>query len=484
MKWRKNCDQRINREIDELINQADIITNLNHQFSKKYLIRKEYLLQQVSKKEYIRRKKVKRLLKAVAMIVAGLITIPTTVYAAARLYNIYVVREGYRTQYSIDQLQSVDKSAKVPLSLKLSYLPEGMIDIEDGVKYSYQATRYQGGLTFCIYKLKDQDESVLTSYYSESYETIEVNGRPGVIIWRVDNFVETGISFDKEIVILFEELGYILQAYIGEDLSKEEALLVANGLELIITDEDTATFPVSSQKDLPTKDEINEKDEYRLKEMESPDSSYYTNIDKSSIIEVNEPCVISPLGKKERFSLVIEGISIHDTINGIDQSKFFDYEGNIKPYINEDGTIKGYERKWMKYGNGITSKHEVLSTEYVNSKYVEITVRITNLQDVKIRDVFMLPELLLLEEAGDGLQICLDNYVGNHFFRGIDAFEYFDQPQFIEKSERNHYFFRDLEAREELEYNLGMFVDEDHLDNMFLRMTNEEWKEIYIDIRQ
>lgn len=484
MNWQKNCDLTIDREIDMLISQADIKTDLNHEFSKKYQIQKEYLLQQVSKKEYIKRKKVKSLLKAVAMIVAALITIPATVYAASRLYNIYVVREGYRTQYSIEQLQPIDKSAKVPLSLKLSYLPEGIINTEDGIKYSYHATPHQGGLSFSLYKVKDQYESVLTSYYSESYETIEVNGRPGVIILKVENLVQTGTSFDKEMYILFEDIGYVLQVYIGEDLSKEEALFVAKGLELIITDEDIATFPVSSQKDLPTKDEINEKNEYRLKELESPDSSDHINIEKSSITEVNEAYVISPLGKKERFSFVIEGISIHDSINGIDQSKFFDYEGNIKPYIKEDGTIKGYERKWMKYGNGITSKHEVLSTEFVNSKYVEIAVRITNLQDVKIMDVYMLPQLVMLEEYGSELQICLDNYVGNHFFGGADAFVYFDQPQFTDKLERNHYFFIDLEAREELEYHLGMFVDEDHLDNMFLRMTNEEWEEIYIDIRQ
>lgn len=57
MNWQKNCDLTIDREIDMLISQADIKTDLNHEFSKKYQIQKEYLLQQVSKKEYIRRKK-------------------------------------------------------------------------------------------------------------------------------------------------------------------------------------------------------------------------------------------------------------------------------------------------------------------------------------------------------------------------------------------------------------------------------------------
>ncbi|MDF2543386.1 MAG: hypothetical protein K0S47_3104 [Herbinix sp.] len=484
MAWKKSGDEIVKTEMEKFLIENENKSDLKHEFSEKYKHQKIQLLQQVSKTEYIRRKKVRRFIQITAMISIAIITIPVTVYAAVRLYDSYVIKEGYRTQYLIEQTNFSSNSVKVPLDLKLSYLPEGMIDVEDGVKYSDKSTPHQGGFTFCLYKMKPQEESVLTSYFSDSYEVIEVNGHRGIIIQKVENKTQTCISFDKEIYILFEELGYLLQIYAGEDVTKEEALSVAKGVDLIITKEDTATFPISYQIDLPSKDDMLQKDEAMIEEVKSQSGTDNIEIKRSSLVNMNEPVIITQIKTKDRYSFVIEAVHVYDSVSGVDPNMFFDYDGQIKPFINEDGTIKGYERKRVDYGDGITSNHEVISTEYINEKYVELTVRMSNLEIRKIEKVYMLPQLVMLEEKENGLKLCPLNFVGNNFFFGFDAFVYFDQPQFINKSVRSQYYFKDMEAKEEVEYHLGMIVDEDLLDQMFLKVINEHGDEIYIDIRQ
>lgn len=115
--------------------------------------------------------------------------------------------------------------------MEVSYLPEGMVETEDG-KYSYTDALYKGGVTITFYKMDTGDAQfdMLTTSVKES-EKIKVGGYDGIYceLYGGDN---GEISFNQRIYVAYTDVHYVMEMYAASDVTKEDALKIAEGVYL------------------------------------------------------------------------------------------------------------------------------------------------------------------------------------------------------------------------------------------------------------
>ena len=138
--------------------------------------------------------------KAVVASLAATFILGTTIFAGTKLYRMSSSPQGNygrmtaiektdgtentgKTDAQASQLTAQDATQNVaPVAMKLSYLPDGMKETEEG-KYSYEQTPGQGGISIVFYQMDTGDESfgMQDDYVTES-ENIQVGNHDGVYI--------------------------------------------------------------------------------------------------------------------------------------------------------------------------------------------------------------------------------------------------------------------------------------------------------------
>ena len=122
--------------------------------------------------------------------------------------------------------------------LKVGYLPENMEANDDSaMKYSFKDNYAKGGFSFILWRVgRNSDFQTL---YSKSYEEKEINGRKAVIVHK-----DTGnknLMFDRQVFLLFEEEGIMLESYIGTDVNEEQMMKVLESISLEPTSKEKAS---------------------------------------------------------------------------------------------------------------------------------------------------------------------------------------------------------------------------------------------------
>ena len=94
--------------------------------------------------------------------------------------------------------------------MKLSYLPDGMTETEEG-KYSYEQTPGQGGISIVFYQMDTGDEAFwMQDHYVTESENIQVGNHDGVYE-KMQNIVGDDSAFDQMIYVTYPEYHYVMQ---------------------------------------------------------------------------------------------------------------------------------------------------------------------------------------------------------------------------------------------------------------------------------
>ena len=176
----------------------------------------------------------KRLAVAVA---AATLALGTTVFAGVLygLKNNQVGKYAYETKLERqDGTQDSAVSAADEqhyVKIQASYLPDGMVQTEEG-KYNYRDGR--GGVTMGCYYMDTGDTSFeKLSYNVTEKEELKVNGRDGV-------YLKTALeAYNQSLYVTYPEEHLVLEMLISSDVSKEEALKIAQGVTVMPTEETT-----------------------------------------------------------------------------------------------------------------------------------------------------------------------------------------------------------------------------------------------------
>ncbi|NCC42071.1 MAG: DUF4367 domain-containing protein, partial [Clostridia bacterium] len=203
--------------------------------------------------------------KTAIVALAATMALGTTVFAGTKLYEIYSEKEGsygLKTGIQVDvsqdsteggsgetngEISGSDSYGKVPaeipvVDIKINAIPEDMEAAEgEPGKLHRKDTPYQGGISMSTVAMdneatKDQLELLDTNVVKSENMTIAGHDAVYMEKYNSDNI---GITFDKKFYIVYPEVWHVLEVFVGEDMTKEEAVKVIESIELVPTGEMT-----------------------------------------------------------------------------------------------------------------------------------------------------------------------------------------------------------------------------------------------------
>ena len=154
----------------------------------------------------------------------------------------------------------------------------------------------------------------------------------------------------------------------------------------------------------------------------------------------------------------VNKVEIMDKLPEVNENYFWGYYRYLEA-INEDGTLKDYERSVsIKWENNEMKK----VTETAGRKFAYVTLTLRNPSDKELKDVYVSPIIEYRTKASDGTLEAFPDGGGNDIAKGKWPI-YFDQSDYPE----THLFFCNFEPNETKEVHLIYLLDDDHLDDAY-----------------
>lgn len=425
---------------------------INHKFSDEYKSKKEELInkygsyngeaidESLSASTVVRKSRSKRFVILSVAIVA-MLAISITALGIATRYDVKANRNEETGTFTLD-VKPIFKNDKVPeIKVIPQYLPEGYVEVKDTPGKYHISSRSNGGITilpaYSPYDFKD--------IYVSSVEDKTIGGVKAKVLTR------DGIDFRYIIYLLYENDGQIIKLYGHETVPLEELIKVA---ENITYNEIPGSFV-----DIP-----------------SYSSEYENNADKKVDNEIQEPIEREFFGINEErkdfidrakadLSYTVKNIEVLDEAPDLKPEYFarienvIDKYDNYLQYLNDDGTLKEYERVEKRYW--ADNKMNV-ETKVVGMKFVYVTLEVTNTSEEDIIDTSFSPLMAYIIESLDHDKESI--YPSNHELQHETRPFYFDKGDY----QGTHYYFADFKAKDTYEIHLAYAVDEDYLDTAYI----------------
>ena len=377
-----------------------------------------------------------------------LLVLPATVYAADRIYQSFIEKNGFKTNVHVQQDVAEAKKI-VPVKLEVTYLPEGSEEKYKGsLKYYLpEEEGYDYNVSLNLTKL-DVKDWTFSSYFTVDYQEFQAGEHQAYLVKR-----DGKDGFNKEMYVVFDDYGYMVTAYLGHAIT-EEAVKIAEGLRLTETDEAHASSTISlAQVEAAEK----RKGEYVGKEAVK---NYY---EQGEVFE-----------NTQGFLYTVKNVEVLDNISSLNKEYLFgDNYAMLQTIVDANGSILPYEREKIVSGDGVNTLDQIIGMENINRRFVDITLEVINPEgNTKNR----------ANEANVWGQIYFSSELEeNSFCYGIEPL-YFDSSDY--DNQNSHYYFTTIEEGRTFTCHLGYLVDEDKLDEMYLDWSVSREVMELVDIRQ
>lgn len=465
---------------------------------------------------YRKRKRMARKSFIAALVAA--MALGTTVFAGV-LYQLRSERVGkYAVETRMEGNQTAGTEAEnaqkkatdtvapaIPdVTMELGYLPEGMVEIEEG-KYSFPDTMYQGGISIVFYRMDtgdDQFEILTTEVLSN--EDITVGGRSASYL-LLNAPLEGEIAFNQRIYVAYTDVHYVMEMYVGSDVTKEEALKVAESVALTPVENNREENIVhawnwSDYLASLSEEEIEDAEEEFPDNTVSKDEMKHTHrIGESFAVTNILDDGTMDTAKQGGLMAKVADVQIADTISLLDLSVMEeDEKSEVLEGVDADGKLLPTTIRYMKYGDGIDTVSEVVETKEVPQKLVYVTVEYTNTTNAEMSEVLFNASLVKMTESGNQMKM----YYGREPESGEDWDEavldgpaahmemyYYD----VHGGERNNNYIAGIAPGETVTVHMAWFVPEEELEYLYLNLDNYsgsyEFADTalamgYVDIRQ
>lgn len=439
--------------------------------------------------------------KVVAAALVATMAMGTTVYAGVKLYQMNVKVEGkYFVQGTVaeenaaGELKKVGETYEYPvLSVNLGYIPEGM-EIREGPDYiktglGYSDSLWNGGMSMGLDPLYNDFSGgnlSLMDLYVTSWEKLDIAGREAVLIHRQGRDDEY-IEMDRKLYVAYPEYQQMLTVFLGEDFSTEEAVKLIEGLELKPTGE-MYTSEYYERKVYPWKygDEVPYADAVLTTTAEAMKNTH----------QIGEEFGVSSI--YENLTAKVTNVRIADDFEGLKEEYIGFY---MKRALGEDGKLEKNKLTYVKYGDGVNTLNEVVKTEELNQKLVDVTVEFTNHGDAELTDVIFSGTFVGIEVGEEEARIYNKDVKAVQSGEGIDNIEYSSRGRFGEMDyydihsgceDNNH--IPSIKPGETITMHIAKILNEDELDKMYMSFDTYSCPEYefstrslqmgYVDIRQ
>lgn len=420
---------------------------------------------------------------AVAIAATMVMGMSVVVVAATKFLNANLVEHKDHTvgyQVEVDRTKEAHE-----IKVETTYIPEGYVpmDPEDpqGGKWTNEATG--GDISVYYYNAAEVDrferlgQGVFRDYSKDAHlKDMEVGGAKADIFVS-DQFYTDSDKTVKSLYLFNEEQGYAVCVWSESSLSSEEVIKIAQGLKVTVLD---TVVPYATDEEIAAAKNANETEQKGEEEVS------VAGVSKDAIFEIGEEveAPVESIKKYEDVRYTVEDVQVKDALS-LDEypaEYYVDYENEIVPWVNPDGTLKPHDRYW--YQNMDKRVDNGTLQTNIGSKYVVVKMKAVNYMDAPAgadvdMGVFLAPELTTLEPREDGNY----SYPSSFFFQANENYKlqweggygsnfpvYFDKMYYTEGIRRmKDALFRPLDAGDELEYTLIYIMDEDRLDQMYLK---------------
>ncbi|MCM3030848.1 anti-sigma factor [Niallia sp. MER 6] len=455
-----------------------------HEFSDTYNHKKKLFMEEIKAKreqQKIRRKK-NRLLIAAACLLIG---IPTTAFGAVKVYDMTIQKQNYEVDISVTNTNTnnQDKWYK----LKIANMPENMEEVRntDGMKFSFKDNYAQGGFSFSLMRVGGKSD--FQTLYANNYEEKEINGRKAVIISK--DSVNESMTFDRQVYLLFENEGIMLESYVGADVNEDVMMKVLEDISLVPTSKEKAT-PIIEYEEAQISDD---QTEFKVIPL-NKDSNRLFSIGEVVPVTIEELVNGSNGTVSKMYSLeyTVNKVEVYDSIKDFKQGNFNEIGLEMLTHYNaidQEKTLIPYKRNIYKMGDGKDTIDKLVDTQLINGKFVYLTTTVTNTSNQATEEIYMHPSLQVLKSEGNAWNYA--NFDGNSEHSIMTGEVDYLEPH---GSGKSFYNIGSIQPGQTKKINLGYFVDEDKLDSIFLDVfhysgsgitedlnAEDRW---WIDIRQ
>lgn len=412
------------------------------------------------------------------LVAAAVALLGTTVIAGVRLGITFSTSQV--GEYGVEISQKADEAdweapVEVPkVEIQASYIPQGMVSYDDGLKIGWENSLWQGGISMnaVIMDEENKGSSMLLTSVAGSQE-IEVGGRQGVFV-ELAGAQEEGSAFNRRIYLLYPEVWHVLEMYIAGDVTTEEALAVAEGISLV-----------------PTGETVSMEGAYTWSDVANPETEIETGVYAPKVTASRDELTVLKQGESGTITASAqntEGEYIHAPLEvrvssvqvGDNLSLLGDWENDPcleddwREAADETGALLPDEISYIKSGDGIDTLDQVIKTIQMNQKLVYAAVEYTNSREKELKNVLFGSCIMSLLEEGDTFTVF--NRAASE--SGCDwteqpgpahmkEMDYYD----VRGGDRGNNYISSIQPGETVTVHMAWIVNEDELDKLYLDVS-------------
>lgn len=353
--------------------------------------------------------------------------------------------------------------------MELTYLPEGYKekggkyhkDTEDpnvwsGISYVVENTLY-----WSTEAIRSDAAAVKKIWNVKEVEETQINGMDAYLFTRKKSH---GVYYNVAFLFNSEE-GYIVTLFTTGDIPKEEVKKIAQGVKVTNTGEKVPDI----EEELKILEDANAKSEPIQIVAYDVDPNGENNPERfvcraEDMAQIGEPFVKEIDGEQVEFT--VQSARYVESCSEYAPKYFENYEEEVLPFLNEDGTVKPYWRQPLVFGEDL----DVDKEEQAEQTFLEVKIHAKNLSNEELYGGFYM-RTLSLEKDGDVYlspeieYLPVADYIPHEFQIYFDARENFDGINGLKQS-----LWRTMQPKEELDYTILMLVDKDQMDQTYLEV--------------
>ena len=289
-----------------------------------------------------------RVLKVVAVAAVSGILLSISAFAYTEISN-WLEKTG-KYSATVNNSEIDYNEAYEHAKFELGYLPDEFTEFEPPYKYHYNG---EAGLSLNMFRMGSERKNEYKNVISTEKTTFGEN--EAEILTLNENEMSLAL-------IYFEKEGVVVECYFNNHIPKDELNKILSNLKVVeATADDAFTYDYES---VPHS------------EFFVPDAPQ-----TEKIIKRGEICENGwDFETDAYYNIKIVNAEILDNANGIDKSDLY----NVKEFnniVNNDGTLKGYNREEITYGDGVNSIDTIKDVRFVERKLVAVTIEATNINN-------------------------------------------------------------------------------------------------------
>ena len=348
----------------------------------------------------------KRKLLMIAVLVV--LFLPIGTYVAAKLWEITTEKQNYQLTTKIEKpaLQQPDTGN---YRLVAGYAPKYLTIFEDSRELYFEekitvssdsddyleALEKTRGVTFTLYELNNKDTVI--DDYVKNYKEIKLSKGSAYILEKSDPFGGIEVRIGRK---FFEKQNKFVELKCYGDISEKEITKILDQLSLVnVKTKEEATFvqdyltPADAAERIETVDPMildsNNKDEVvQLNEAINRVDIYGTPIEEITVSKVAISDTIAP----EYLSILKKRMKA-GTYEEQDFGEKWDKKGKLQPIIATE----------YAYGDGENTLNREIREFEIHPKYLEIEIKVKNIQEKTINHTSVLPQVEQLVKQGDSI---------------------------------------------------------------------------------